>query len=164
VTLLAGALLGPYCIEALIGAGGMGEVYRAIDTRLGRTVAIKVLADRVSNERLRQRFEREAMAIARFVHPHICRLYDIGREHDLSFLVMEHLNGDTLARRIASHPMSVDDVVAIIAADIADAVHAAHQQGRVHRDLKPSNVMLTPDGIKLLDFGLLHDIGLPSPA
>jgi eukaryotic-like serine/threonine-protein kinase len=158
VTLAAGSLLGRYRIEALIGAGGMGEVYRARDTQLGRTVAVKVLGQQASDMHVRERFEREATAIARLIHPHICRLYDIGRDGETSFLVMEYLEGETLANRIAREPMGVADAVTI-AAEIADAVHAAHVQGLVHRDLKPSNVMLTADGVKLLDFGLVRFVG-----
>jgi eukaryotic-like serine/threonine-protein kinase len=132
----------------------MGEVYRALDTRVGRTVAIKVLpADAAAQADRRQRFEREAHAIARLNHPHICALYDVGRQGDLEFLVMEFLDGETLAARLARGPLPLDEALKHAAA-LAQALARAHREGITHRDLKPSNVMLTEGGIKLLDFGL----------
>ena len=162
-----GTRLGPYEILAPIGAGGMGEVFRARDTRLDRTVAIKVLAqDRSENSDLRKRFEQEARAIAALSHPHICHLNDIGRQDEVDFLVMEHLEGETLASRLASEgrsrdfPLPVDEVIRY-ATEIAEALSEAHRHGIVHRDLKPGNVFLARTGgpsslssVKLLDFGL----------
>ena len=152
--LLPGARLGAYRIEALIGAGGMGEVYRARDTRLDRTVAIKILSPRlqISND-LQARFEREARIISQLTHPHICTLYDIGREGKIDFLVLEHVDGETLAARLARGHVPLDQALRI-GIEIASALEYAHRHGVVHRDLKPSNVMLTKAGVKLLDFGL----------
>jgi len=153
-TLTAGQRLGPYEVLSLIGAGGMGEVYKARDTRLGRTVALKILPHSVAADPTRRiRFEREAKAIAALTHPHICTLYDVV-EHDGSIcLVMEHLVGETLAARLAKDRMPLDQALTV-ATEIADALAAAHRHGIVHRDLKPGNVMLTKAGAKLLDFGL----------
>jgi Tol biopolymer transport system component len=146
--------LGPYEIVAPIGAGGMGEVYRARDTRLERDVAIKVLSTHLStSEEVRQRFEREAKTISKFSHPHICSLYDIGREGETDFLVMELLEGESLADRLGRAALPNDQVLRY-GIEIADALDKAHRQGIVHRDLKPGNVMLTKTGVKLLDFGL----------
>lgn len=146
--------LGPYQIVSLVGAGGMGEVYKARDTRLGRTVAIKVLPPHVAADpRLRSRFEREAHAISRLSHPHICTLYDIGEQDGLSFLVMEYLEGETLAGRLARGPLGPDEAVGH-ATEVARALREAHEQGVVHRDLKPANIVLTRGGVKLLDFGI----------
>ena len=154
MALNAGTRLGPYEIVAAIGAGGMGEVYKATDTRLSRTVAIKVLPPHwAGNSEMRQRFEREARTIASLSDPHICALHDIGKEGDTEFLVMEYLEGETLAARIARGPVALAEAVSIAIA-IASALDRAHRQGVVHRDLKPSNVMLTGSGAKLLDFGL----------
>jgi serine/threonine protein kinase len=139
-----GAQLGPYRIEASLGRGGMGEVFRARDTRLGRMVAIKTVSERFAG-----RFERESRAISALNHPHICTLYDVGA----SFLVMELLEGETLEERMRKGPMPIEDV-ALFGAQIADALAAAHAMGIVHRDLKPGNVMLTAAGVKLLDFGV----------
>ena len=152
--LTPGTTLGPYQIDAPLGAGGMGEVYQATDTRLDRTVAIKVLPAHVADDPdLRQRFEREAKTISSLNHPHICTLYDIGREGDTDFLVMEYLEGETLAARLTTGPLPTDEVLRY-AVEIADALDKAHRQGIVHRDLKPANIMLTTAGTKLLDFGL----------
>ncbi|HVO11790.1 MAG TPA: protein kinase [Vicinamibacteria bacterium] len=149
-----GARLGPYEVEAEIGAGGMGVVYRARDSRLGRTVAIKVLPPGLAGDpERRRRFEREARAVAALEHPHICVLHDIGSENGIDFLVMEHLTGETLARRLKKGRLRRAEVLPL-AVQIAEALGAAHAQGIVHRDLKPANVMLTPSGVKLLDFGL----------
>jgi eukaryotic-like serine/threonine-protein kinase len=132
----------------------MGEVYRALDTRLGRTVAVKVLpADMAASPDRRERFDREARAVASLSHPHICALFDVGHEGGVHYLVMEHLTGDTLADRLARGPMSTGEALRV-AAQVADALAAAHAQGIVHRDLKPANIMVTPAGAKVLDFGL----------
>jgi WD40 repeat protein len=149
-----GTRLGPYEIQAPLGAGGMGEVYRARDSRLGRTVAIKVLPSvlAVSPED-RARFQREARAISSLNHPHICVLHDIGREGDTDYLVMELVEGETLAKRLARGPLSPGEVLKL-GAQIADALDRAHRAGIIHRDLKPGNVMLTKTGVKLMDFGL----------
>ena len=153
-TLLVGQRLGPYEIQSALGAGGMGEVYKARDTRLDRTVAIKILPSAVSADAERRaRFEREAKTIASLSHPHICPLYDIGDHEGAMFLVMEHLVGQTLAARLEKGPLPLRQALPI-AAEIADALAAAHRQGIIHRDLKPANVMLTKTGAKLLDFGL----------
>ena len=153
-TLNAGQRLGPYEVLSLIGEGGMGEVYKARDTRLDRTVALKILPHSVAADPTRRiRFEREAKAIAALTHPHICTLYDVA-EHDGSmFLVMEHLSGETLADRLLKGRLPLDEALTV-ATEIADALAAAHRHGIVHRDLKPGNVMLTKAGTKLLDFGL----------
>ncbi|HXZ42239.1 MAG TPA: protein kinase [Terriglobales bacterium] len=154
--LATGTKLGPYEIQSQLGAGGMGEVYRARDTRLDRTVAIKVLSSALSdNPELKQRFEREARTISSLQHPHICVLHDIG--HDAAsgtdFLVMEYLEGETLADRLRKGPLPLSEQLDI-AIDVADALAAAHGAGIVHRDLKPGNVILAKSGAKLLDFGL----------
>src|SRR5689334_3068971 len=152
--LATGSRLGPYEITSAIGAGGMGEVYRARDTRLDRSVAVKVLpADLSSSPELRQRFEREARTISRLSHPHICALYDVGRDGETEYLVMELLQGETLSDRLVRGPLPFEQAVSL-GIEIADALDAAHRQGIVHRDLKPGNVMLTKSGVKLLDFGL----------
>ena len=152
--LSAGTKLGPYEILAPLGAGGMGEVYRARDTRLDRTVAIKVLpAHHSDNPDRRQRFEREARAISALQHPNICVLFDVGREEDIDYLVMEHLEGETLAERLRRGALPLDQARRI-AIEITSALERAHQAGIVHRDLKPANIMLTKSGAKLMDFGL----------
>ena len=154
MSFVAGARLGPYKIVTLIGAGGMGEVYKARDTRLNRIVAIKILPshNRADPDR-RRRFEREAQAVAALAHPHICVLHDVGRHEDCDFLVMEYLEGETLASRLRQGPLPVDQVLRY-ATEIGDALDKAHCQGIVHRDLTPGNIMLTKGGVKLLDFGL----------
>ena len=150
----AGRQLGPYEIVSAIGAGGMGEVYKARDTRLDRTVAIKVLPEHVASDPdLKQRFEREAKTISSLNHPHICTLYDIGSQDGIDFLVMEYLEGDTLAQRLEQGALPLDQALTV-AIEIADALDKAHRQGITHRDLKPGNIMLTKAGAKLLDFGL----------
>ena len=167
--LSAGTRLGPYEILSALGAGGMGEVYKARDTRLDRTVAVKVLPSHVSSDpTFRERFEREAKTLAALSHPHICPVFDVGRQDDVNFLVMEYLDGDTLAARLAKGALPIDQALAI-AIQMADALDKAHRAGIVHRDLKPGNVMLVgrggsadgrrgaPSGApiaKLLDFGL----------
>jgi Tol biopolymer transport system component len=154
VSLSAGTKLGPYEILAPIGAGGMGEVYRARDTRLERTVAIKVLPSHLSaSPESRQRFEREAKTISQLSHPHICALHDVGRQGETDYLVMEYLEGETLSERLAKGPLPLEQTLRY-GQQIADALDKAHRQGIVHRDLKPGNVMLTKTGVKLLDFGL----------
>jgi Tol biopolymer transport system component len=162
LTLAPGARLGPYEILAPIGAGGMGEVYRARDTRLERTVAVKVLPERLSSSpEGRQRFEREARTISQLSHPHICALYDVGSENGVDYLVMELLEGETLSERLAKGPVPLEQTLRY-GQEIADALDKAHRQGIVHRDLKPGNVMLTKSGVKLLDFGLAKAIAPPS--
>jgi len=154
MALTSGTRLGPYEIESPLGAGGMGEVYRARDTRLERTVAIKVLnAQLVASAELRARFEREAKIISQLQHPHICVLHDVGNEGPIDYLVMEFLQGESLADRLRKGPLASEEVLRI-AIEIADALEKAHRAGVVHRDLKPGNVMLTKSGAKLLDFGL----------
>ena len=149
-----GTVLGAYRIDGLIGRGGMGEVYRATDTRLGRVVAIKILPRhlRAAPERQR-RFEREARAISQLTHPHICTLHDIGHEDGIDFLVMEHLEGETLAARLSRGALPMDQALRV-GIDVAAALDHAHRHNVVHRDLKPGNLMLTRAGAKLLDFGL----------
>src|SRR5712691_2868668 len=154
MAILSGKRLGPYEILSTIGAGGMGEVYRAKDTRLDRIVAVKVLPEHLADRSdLRERFEREARTIASLNHPHICTLYDIGRQDGTDFLVMEYLEGETLARRLMKGPLPLEQVLQF-AVEIADALDKAHRKGVTHRDLKPGNIMLTKSGTKLLDFGL----------
>jgi tRNA A-37 threonylcarbamoyl transferase component Bud32 len=150
----AGTRLGPYEIVAPLGAGAMGEVYKARDARLDRSVAIKVLtAALASDPQFRQRFEREAHALSHLMHPHICTLYDVGQDGPTSFLVMEYIEGETLERLIAAGPIPLDQALQI-ANEMAEALDSAHRVGIVHRDLKPGNVMLAKSGVKLLDFGV----------
>src|SRR6202165_2282314 len=154
MSLAPGSRLGPYQIVSPLGAGGMGEVYRARDTRLERTVAIKILPPQLSNDPVRkQRFEREAKTISSLNHPHICVLYDVGHQDGTDYLVMECLEGETLAKRLGKGPRRLQPVLKF-GCQIADALDKAHRSGVVHRDLKPGNIMLTPTGAKLLDFGL----------
>src|SRR5580692_8151851 len=154
MAILSGKRLGPYEILSAIGAGGMGEVYRARDTRLERIVAAKILPDHLSDRaELRERFEREAKTIANLNHPHICTLYDTGHQDDVDFLVMEYVEGETLAQRLEKGPLPIQHVLQY-AVEIADAPDKAHRKGVIHRDLKPGNIMLTKSGTKLLDFGL----------
>ncbi|HEU4365161.1 MAG TPA: protein kinase [Candidatus Krumholzibacteria bacterium] len=159
-----GTRLGPYEIVAPLGAGGMGEVYRARDTRLGREVAVKVLPQHLSqNPEVRARFEREAKTVSSLNHPHICTLFDVGREGDVDYLVMELIEGETLATRLMKGPLPVGETLRI-GSQIADALDRAHRAGVVHRDLKPGNVMLTKSGAKLMDFGLARATGMAGPA
>src|SRR6516225_5242785 len=157
MSLFPGDMLGPYEILAPIGAGGMGQVYKARDTRLDRIVAVKVLPQQFgANEELQHRFEREARAVSSLNHSHICALYDIGQQNGISYLVMEFLEGEILrgplpADRLRQYGM-----------EIADALDQAHRKGIVHRDLKPSNVLVTKAGVKLLDFGLAKCTRLPA--
>jgi Tol biopolymer transport system component len=164
MTLPAGSRLGPYEVLSPLGAGGMGEVYRARDTRLGRDVAVKVLpGSRALSAELRERFEREARAVAALSHPHICALFDVGREGSTDYLVMELLEGPTLADRLARGPLPLAEALRF-GAGIASALDAAHGKGIVHRDLKPGNVMLTASGVKLVDFGLAKVLEPEGPA
>src|SRR5437667_8725647 len=155
MTMSSGTRLGAYELVAHIGAGGMGEVYKARDTRLDRSVAVKILpAAFAENAEFKIRFEREARTISQLSHPHICTLYDVGE----NYIVMELLDGETLADRIAKGPLPLSDVLKY-GVQIAEALGKAHREGVVHRDLKPGNVMLTKSGAKLLDFGLAKSIG-----
>ena len=170
MSLSPGTRLGPYEIVGRLGEGGMGEVYRANDTRLDRVVAIKILPDAVASDPDRRaRFEREARVIASLSHPNVCALHDVGSSPSLStglpveYLVMEYLDGDTLASRLTRGPLSLPEVVRV-GTEIAAALEAAHRQRIIHRDLKPSNVMLTRSGVKLLDFGLAKAIAPASAA
>ena len=159
MSLTTSTRLGPYEVLALLGAGGMSEVYRARDTRLDRDVAIKVLAaSAFADARRLDRLLREARAISRLNHPHVCALYDVGHQDGVTFLVMELLEGKTLADALAKGPLPVDRALAF-GLQMAQALDAAHTRGVIHRDLKPGNVMITRDGLKLLDFGLakLHE-------
>src|SRR6202049_4639893 len=152
--LAAGTRLGPYEIVAAIGAGGMGEVYRARDTRLGRDVAIKVLPQHLSsNSELKERFDREARAISSLNHARICTLHDVGHQEGVDFLVMEYLEGESLAERLRREPLSLKESLKI-GIEMCEALDVAHRAGIVHRDLKPGNIMLTKSGVKLMDFGL----------
>src|ERR1700680_3401869 len=152
MTLSAGTKFGPYEIESPLGAGGMGEVYRARDTRLDRTVAVKVLASHLSSSpELKQRMEREARTISSLNHPHICQLYDIGSQDGTDYLVMEFLEGETLAARLSKGALPMNEILRIGIA-VAEALAVAHRQGIVHRDLKPANIMLTHSGAELMDF------------
>src|SRR5438132_1956566 len=152
--LLSGTRLGPYEVVERVGAGGMGEVYRARDTRLNRSVAVKLLpSELASDARFRVRLEREAKAISALSHPNICILHDIGRENGVEYLVMEFCAGQTLAERIDRGSLPLDQVLRY-GIEIADALSKAHHAGVIHRDLKPSNIVLTKMGVKLLDFGL----------
>jgi hypothetical protein len=154
MAILSGRRLGPYEILSTIGAGGMGEVYKACDTRLDRIVAIKVLpAHLAGRAELRERFDREAKAIASLNHPHICTLYDTGHQDEIDYLVMEYLEGETLAQRLQKGALPLEQVLQY-AIEISDALDKAHRKGVTHRDLKPGNIMLTKSGTKLLDFGL----------
>jgi len=160
MALSAGNRLGPYEIVAPLGAGGMGEVYRAKDTRLGRDVAVKVLPQHLtSNPEIRARFDREAKTISSLNHPHICTLHDVGREGETDYLVMELIEGETLAARLMKGALPLADALKL-GAQIADALDRAHRAGVMHRDLKPGNVMLTRSGAKLMDFGLARASGL----
>jgi serine/threonine protein kinase len=150
----SGTRLGPYEILELAGAGGMGEVYRARDTRLQRTVAIKVASSGMTEDpQMRARFQREARAIAALNHPHICAIHDVATFEGHDVIVMEYLDGETLEQRLRKGPVSTAELFTI-AISIAEALGAAHREGIIHRDLKPSNVMLTRSGVKLLDFGI----------
>jgi len=164
MALTPGSKLGPYEIQSPLGAGGMGEVYRAVDARLDRTVAIKVLASHLSSSpELKQRMEREARAISSLNHPNICHLYDIGSQDGTDYLVMEFLEGETLAERLRKSAMPLNEVFKIGIA-VAEALAFAHRSGIVHRDLKPGNIMLTRGNAKLMDFGLAKPLGAQTAA
>ncbi|HEY5658621.1 MAG TPA: serine/threonine-protein kinase, partial [Myxococcota bacterium] len=164
MSLAPGARLGPYEITGPLGAGGMGEVFRARDTRLDRDVAVKVLPQHLSADPdVRARFEREARTISSLNHPRICTLFDVGREGDTDYLVMELVEGETLAERLERGALPGPEVLAL-GGQIADALDKAHRAGVVHRDLKPGNVMLTKTGAKLMDFGLARAAGAPGAA
>ena len=164
MSLAAGAKLGPYEIQSPLGAGGMGEVYRARDTRLDRTVAIKILPAHLSaNPEAKQRFEREAKAISSLSHPNICALYDVGAQDGVDFLVMEYLEGETLADRLKKGALPLDQLLRC-GMEIANGLDKAHRSGVVHRDLKPGNIMLTKTGAKLMDFGLAKSAAARNPA
>src|SRR5271170_1860711 len=164
MALTSGTKLGPYEIQSPLGAGGMGEVYRARDTRLDRTVAVKVLASHLSSSpELKQRMEREGRAISSLNHPNICQLYDIGSQNGTDYLVMEFLEGETLAEKLQKGAMPLNEIFKIGIA-VAEALAVAHRNGIVHRDLKPGNIMLTKGGAKLMDFGLAKPLGVQSTA
>src|SRR6202035_94159 len=164
MALSSGTRLGPYEVESPLGAGGMGEVYRATDTRLDRTVAIKVLASHLSSSpELKQRMEREARAISSLNHPHICHLYDVGSQDGTDYLVMEFLEGETLAERLRKGAMPLNEVFKVGIA-VAEALAVAHRNGMAHRDLTPGNIMLTQSGAKLMDFGLAKPLGMQTSA
>src|SRR6202451_1441163 len=163
MALTSGTKRGPYEIQSPLRAGGMGEVYRARDVRLDRTVAVKVLASHLSSSpELKQRMEREARAISSLNHPHICHLYDIGSQDGTDYLVMEFLEGETLAERLRKGALPLSEILKIGIA-VAEALAVAHRQGIVHRDLKPGNIMLTKGGAKLMDFGLAKSAGAGVP-
>jgi serine/threonine protein kinase len=156
--LAPGTRLGPYEIVALVGEGGMGQVFKARDTRLDRTVAIKMLpASLAADPQRRERFEREARNVSRLEHPHICPLYDVGEHEGHAYLVMQFLDGDTLAERLAHGPLTITQTLEY-GIQIAEALAAAHRAGIVHRDLKPGNIMITRTGARLLDFGLARTV------
>jgi eukaryotic-like serine/threonine-protein kinase len=158
MTFRPGTKLGPYEIQSPLGAGGMGEVYRARDTRLDRTVAIKILPSHLSADpEFKQRFEREARSVSSLNHPNICQLFDVGQQGGTDFLVMEFLDGETLAQRLQRGALPLAELVKI-GMTVAQALAAAHRAGMVHRDLKPANIMLTKSGAKLMDFGLAKPI------
>lgn len=164
MALASGSKLGPYEVLSPAGAGGMGEVYRARDTRLDRTVAIKVLPGQYSKDpELRQRFEREARAISSLNHPNICHLYDVGHQDGTDYLVLEFIEGESLDDRLRKGPLPTE-ILLSTAIEIAEALETAHRNGIIHRDLKPSNVMLTSSGAKLLDFGLAKPAGMSATA
>src|SRR5271168_5371699 len=164
MSLASGTKLGPYEVQSPLGAGGMGEVYRAKDTRLDRTVAVKILPGHLSdNIEAKQRFEREARAISSLNHPNICTLHDIGHQDGIDFLVMEYLEGETLADRLRKGPLPTE-LVLRYGIEICEGLERAHKSGVVHRDLKPGNVMLTKTGAKLMDFGLAKATPGATPA
>jgi serine/threonine protein kinase len=164
MALSSGTRLGPYEIQSPLGAGGMGEVYRARDTRLDRTVAIKILPSHLSsNPEALQRFDREARAISSLNHPNVCQLYDVGLQDGTSYLVMEYLEGETLADRLSKGPLPLDQVLKC-GIEICEGLEKAHRSGVIHRDLKPGNIMLTKSGAKLMDFGLAKPVTPASSA
>src|ERR1022692_3872179 len=163
MALASGTKLGPYEIVSPLGAGGMGEVYLASDTRLNRSVAVKILPSHLSKDpEAKQRFDREARTISSLNHPNICTLHDVGHQDGIDYLVMEHLEGQTLAERLSKGPLPIEQVLKY-GAEICDGLERAHRSGVVHRDLKPGNIMLTKTGAKLMDFGLAK-ASVASPA
>jgi eukaryotic-like serine/threonine-protein kinase len=161
--LASGTKLGPYEIQSPLGAGGMGEVYRASDTRLDRTVAVKILPSHLSeNDQAKQRFDREARAISSLNHPNICTLYDVGSQGGVDYLVMEFLEGETLADRLRKGPLTAGQLLTF-GIQICDGLEKAHKTGVIHRDLKPGTIMLTKAGAKLMDFGLAKSITAQAP-
>jgi serine/threonine protein kinase len=164
VTLTPGTRLGPYEVVGFVAAGGMGEVYRGRDTRLGRTVAIKVVGSTVMHRpESRRRFQEEARLAAQLDHPRIGAVYDVGEAGDIAYFVMEFIEGPSLAQRLAAGPLPVEELIGV-AIEIAAALAFAHRRGVVHRDLKPGNVLLTSKGVKVIDFGLgtVHAGGAPA--
>ena len=162
MALAAGTKLGPYEIQSPLGAGGMGEVYRAKDTRLDRTVAIKILASQFSQDSdAKQRFDREARVISSLSHPNICQLYDVGSQDGISYIVMECLQGETLGDRLEKGPLSLEQILRY-GIEICEGLGTAHRNGVIHRDLKPGNIMLTKTGAKLMDFGLSKPVSITS--
>jgi serine/threonine protein kinase len=163
--LTSGTKLGPFEIQASLGSGGMGEVYRARDTRLDRTVAVKILPSHMSeNPEAKQRFDREARAISSLNHPNICTLYDVGHQGGVDYLVMEFLEGETLADRLQKGPLTAEQLLKY-ATEICQGLEKAHKTGVIHRDLKPGNIMLTKTGAKLMNFGLAKSVtAQPPPA
>jgi serine/threonine protein kinase len=154
MALISGTKLGPYEIQSPLGAGGMGEVYLGRDTRLERTVAVKILPSHLSeNPEAKQRFDREARTISSLSHPHICTLYDVGHHDGIDYLVMEYVEGETLADTLRKGPLSVERILKY-GVEICQGLERAHRSGIVHRDLKPGNIILTKMGAKLMDFGL----------
>ena len=163
MALTSGTRLGPYEIQSPLGAGGMGEVYRARDTRLDRVVAIKILPSHLSdNPEARQRFDREARAISSLSHPNICTLYDVGHQGGMNYLVMEFLQGETLADRLIKGPLPLEQALKY-GIEICEGLEKAHRSGVLHRDLKPGNIMLTKAGAKLMDFGLAKAVSPQKP-
>ena len=163
MALTSGTKLGPYEIQSPLGAGGMGEVYRARDTRLDRIVAIKILPAHLSdNPEAKQRFDREARAISSLNHPNICTLYDVGHQDGIDYLVMEFLEGETLAARLVKGPLPAEQGLKY-GIEICEGLEKAHRGGVTHRDLKPGNVMLTKMGAKLMDFGLAKSATASAP-
>jgi serine/threonine protein kinase len=159
----SGTRFGPYEIICSAGAGGMGEVYRAKDTRLDRVVAVKVLPSDLAHDlEKRQRFEREARSISTLSHPHICTLHDVGHQNGVDYLVFEYLEGETLEKKLGKGSLPVQEVLRY-AIELADALDKAHRQGIIHRDIKPGNIMLTKSGVKLMDFGLAKLKSDPMP-
>ena len=161
--LASGTKLGPYEIQSPLGAGGMGEVYRARDMRLDRSVAVKILPAHLSEKpEFAERFEREARTISSLNHPNICHLHDVGEQHGVRYLVKELMEGETLADRLRRGHMPLDQALRC-SAEIAEGLEAAHRRGVVHRDLKPGNIMLTKTGAKLMDFGLAKGMAVAKP-